>query len=130
MVFKSVKVLIATIGLSLGSAAIAENLVYYDTSPTGTDKYYDTETIRRYSNNTVVVWTKEDASKDKTESWSTRKSKFRFNCSTETYGFLYLVLYRANGTVMEVANYEDDFESESIVPESSVDTLFKIVCPR
>jgi hypothetical protein len=37
MIIKSAKALIATIGLSLGSAAIAEDLVYYVTDPNEID---------------------------------------------------------------------------------------------
>ena len=50
MVLKSAKVLIATIGLCLGSAAIAQDLVYiYTDESTGAVWYYDAETIRRNS---------------------------------------------------------------------------------
>ena len=128
MVFRSVKVSIATIGLSLGSAASAENLVYYDTSPTGTEIYYDAETIRRYSNNTVEVWRTEDASKDKTVSWRTQKQKVRIDCSAETFSFLSIVTYRANGTVVETSDYEFP-KVRSIVPGSLMNTFFKIMCP-
>ena len=54
MVLGSAKLLSAIIGLSLGSAAIAEDLVRYESSPTGTIYYYDAKTIRRYTEDTVV----------------------------------------------------------------------------
>ena len=129
MGFKSAKLLIATIGLGLGSAAIAEALVYYGTDSQGAVNYYDTETIRRYSNNTVEVWRTEDASKDKTVSWRTQKQKVRIDCSAETFSFLSIVTYRANGTVMESSDYEFP-KVRSIVPGSPMNTLFKIMCPR
>lgn len=37
MIIKSAKALIATIGLSMGYAAISEDLVYYATDPNETD---------------------------------------------------------------------------------------------
>jgi len=64
MIIKPVKLLIATIGLGLGSAAIAENLVYYGEVRPGSIFLYDSETIRKIGD-TVTVWTKRDASKDR-----------------------------------------------------------------
>ena len=129
MVFKSVKVLITTIGLCLGSAAIAEDLVYYSTTLNGTDFYYDAETIRRYSNNTVEVWQNVDASKDKTASFNTMKSKLRFNCVTETSGALASVFYRADGTVIDSGDFQYP-KMVSITPGTPLNTLFKILCSK
>ena len=129
MIIKSAKLLIATIGLSLGSAALAEDLVYYFTTSNGTDWYYDTETIRRYSNNTVELWDVQDASKDKSVSWRTQRQKVRIDCSAETFSFLSIVTYRANGTVVETSDYEFP-KVHSIVPASSMNKLFKILCPQ
>ena len=129
MIIKPVKVLIATIGLCLGSAAIAEDLVRYGLTASGTVFYYDADTIRQYSNNTVEVWQKEDASKDKTVSHRIARNKLRMNCSDETFGFVSINNYRADGTVMESSDYEFP-KMSSVVPTSTIDTLFKILCPR
>ena len=128
MIFKSVKVLIATIGLGLGSAAIAEDLVYYATDATGTDYYFDAETIRIPTVNTVEVWQIQDASKDKTVSYRTVKNKLRINCSEETFGFLSIVTYRADGTVIRADDYKYP-TMRSTVPGSTINTLFKTLCP-
>lgn len=127
MGFKSMKVLITTIGLNLSSAAIAEDLVKYATNGSGTDFYYDADTIRTYSNNTVELWDTADASKDKTVTYRTQKVKLRLNCSAETYGTLYIVNYRANGTVMYSESFQDP-EMKLFPPSSSIDILFKILC--
>ncbi len=129
MAFKSVKVLIATIGLNLGSAAIAEDLVYFGTKNTGTVFYYDADTIRRNSNNTVEVWTKLDQSKDKTVSARTQRAKLRIDCSAETYGATSLYLYRSDGSVIESFDFEYP-EMWSIPPVGHIKNLFKILCPR
>jgi hypothetical protein len=129
MGFKSAKLLIATVGLCLGSAAIAEDLVYFGTDPTDTVFYYDAETIRRYSNNTVEVWTNWDASKDKTVSWRTMRAKLRLDCDTESFGYKAVYKYSADGII----TYSKDFQypkMESIPPASSINALFKILCPR
>jgi hypothetical protein len=128
MVFRSVKVLIATIGLCLGSDAIAEDLVYYGSNSTGGSAYYDAETIRRYSNNTVEVWSKQDASKDKTVSWRTRRSKLRFNCSYETFGILASYDFRADGSLIDTNVFEDPIMTP-IPPGNAVHDLLTILCP-
>ena len=129
MVFKSVKVLIATIVLSLGSAAIAEDLVNYANDPSGSNYYYDAETIRRYSNNTVEFWTKEDASKNKTETYSTESAKLRLDCSAETFGFIAFIEYREDGTVIKSRDYKYP-DMRSIAPQTRIDRLFKIICSK
>ena len=129
MGFKSAKLLIATIGLCLGSAAIAEDLVNYSIGPNGTDFYYDAETIRRYSNNTVEVWSKQDASKDKTVTYRTKRSKLRIDCSAETFELIALFTYRADGTVIDSGVVEYP-ETIPIPPASTIDQLSKILCPR
>ena len=129
MGFKSAKLLIATIGLCLGSAAMAEDLVYCGTDATGSDMYYDTETIRRYSNDTVVVWVKFDASKDKTVSYRTSRIRLRMNCSDETFGVLAGSQYRANGTVMK-SDVDEYPNMIPVTPGSNIATIFKIMCPR
>ena len=127
MSFASARVLIATIGLGLGSAAIAEDLVYYGTDRSKSDYYYDAESIRRYNDGDVDVWTKRNALKDKTVSYRTQRAKLRLNCSSETVSFLSFVLYRANGTVMDSVSpaYPD---MEPVVPGSMGQTLFDIMC--
>lgn len=129
MVFKSVKVLIATVGLSLGSAAIAEDLVYFTTDVSGTDFYYYADTIRRYPNDTVEVWVKQESSKDRTVSYRTSKDKLRINCADETFGFKVHNQYRADGTSIKSNVYEYP-DMSPIVPESTINRLFKIVCPK
>ncbi len=128
MVFKSVKALITTIGLSLGSAAIAEDPVYFATDVTGTYFTYDADTIRRYSNNTVDVWIRLDASKDKTVRYRTAMMRLKINCSNNTFGMLAEYEYRANGTVMK-SDVFDYPNMNPIAPTSTIDTLFQILCP-
>jgi hypothetical protein len=129
MAIKAVKVLIATVGLGLSSAAIAEDLVYFTTDVSGTDFYYYADTIRRYSNDTVEVWVKQESSKDKTVSSRTSKDKLRINCSDETFGFKAHNEYRADGTSMKSYVYEYP-DMSPIVPESTINKLFKIVCSK
>ena len=128
MSLASAKVLIAIIGLGLASAAIAEDLVYYGSDRSKSDYYYDAETIRRYDDGDVDVWTKRDASKDKTVSWRTATNKFRIDCSAETFRNLGEVTYRANGTVMSSSFTPGKLVP--VVPGTLVEILFKIMCSK
>lgn len=127
MFFSSVKVSIATIGLCLGSAAIAEDPVYFATDVTGTYFTYDAETIRRYSDNTVDVWIRLDASKDKTVPYRTAMMRLKINCSNNTFGMLAEYEYRANGTVMK-SDVFDYPNMNPVAPTSTIDTLFQTLC--
>lgn len=127
MFFSSVKVSIATIGLCLGSAAIAEDPVYFATDVTGTYFTYDAETIRRYSDNTVDVWIRLDASKDKTVPYRTALMRLKINCSNNTFGMLAEYEYRANGTVMK-SDVFDYPNMNPVAPTSTIDTLFQTLC--
>lgn len=124
MVLKSAKILIATIGLSLGSAAIAEDLVVYAKGANERFFFYDEETIRRFPNNTVEVWSTAATSKN-----DVAKVKFRINCSAETIGFLSTVQYGENGTVL--ASDSNEFpKMEPVIPGTPFQALFKILCPK
>lgn len=128
MGFKSAKLLIATIGFSLGSAASAENLVYYGTNANGHVAFYDADTIRRYSNNTVEVWSKHDASKDNRTPWRTRRNKLRFDCSAETVGLLASYDYRADGSLIDTNVFEYPNMSP-IPPGSGLSDVLNNLCP-
>ena len=129
MIIKSVKLLIATIGLSLGSAAITEDLVFAVTGKAGSVWYYDAETVRRYPNNTVEFWAKEDASKNKTVRYRTSRYHWRMDCSAETMGSLGFVDYRADGTVIQ-SDYYKNPEMVPGVPGSIGQELFEIMCSK
>ena len=125
MIIKSAKVLITAIGLSLGSAAIAEDLVAYAKGQGSNEErffYYDAETIRKYPNGTVEVWSTAATSKN-----DVTKVKFRINCSAETFGFLSIVQYGENGTVL-VSNSNEYPKMEPVIPGTSSQKLFKILC--
>jgi hypothetical protein len=61
---KSVKFVIAALGLVAASVVLAENLVTYATTSGGTVHYYDTESIK-HNANIATVWTYWDQSKNK-----------------------------------------------------------------
>jgi hypothetical protein len=126
MIIKPVKLLIATIGLGLGSAAIAENLVYYGEVRPGSIFLYDSETIRKIGD-TVTVWTKRDASKDRSVRFRTAMQKIRIDCSDETLGSLSYTEYGADGSIMvsESTSYP---EMSPIIPGSVGYSLFQEVC--
>jgi hypothetical protein len=127
MSFKSAKLLIATIGLGLGSAAIAEDLVYLYTEGSGMVWYYDAGTIRRYPNNVVEVWMAADASSDKTVSFRALRNKFRIDCSSETLGVLHVYHYRADGTSMKSQKFEYP-QMMPFIPDTLSETMLIKMC--
>jgi|LauGreDrversion4_2_1035121.scaffolds.fasta_scaffold477564_2 hypothetical protein len=129
MVLKTAKLLIAIIGLCLGSAAFAEDLVYYGTGSTGTEYYYDAETIRKFKGDIVYVWMTADESKNKTVPYRRAMVMWRFNCSNETSGSLSFIAYRADGTVADSSSTTSP-EMTPIIPGSMNQKLFKIVCSK
>jgi|LauGreDrversion4_2_1035121.scaffolds.fasta_scaffold39547_5 hypothetical protein len=130
MAFRSVKVLIATIGLGLGSAASAEDPVYIGTDSSGAVWYYYADTIRKNSNNKVEVWTEMDASKDKTvSSYRTMRIRFRIDCSAETRAILAVYQYRPDGTLIDGSS-RMTADMEPIVPGTFDQKLFNIMCPQ
>jgi hypothetical protein len=126
MIIKPVKLLIATIGLSLGSAAIAEDLVYYNRGANGTVAFYDRETIRR-NGNQVTVWTFMDESKNKSVSYRSVRIKWIFNCINETSGLISIAYYNSNGSVVDSA-FSEYPEMTPVIPQSFGASLFEAVC--
>jgi hypothetical protein len=126
MSFKSAKLLIATIGLGLGTAVIAEDLVYYNRGADGTVAFYDRETIRR-SGDQVTVWTFMDESKNKSVSYRSVRIKWIFNCANETSGLISIAYYKSNGSVVDSA-FSEYPQMTPIVPQSFNASLFEAIC--
>ena len=129
MIIKAVKLLIATIGLGLGSAAIAEDLVNYSIDPNLAYYYYDAESIRKNSNNTMELWIKVDHSKNKTVSYRYQRIKLRINCFEETFQSLAAFEYQADGNLTNRVEFEYP-KTFVIPPGSTTDLLLKQVCSK
>jgi hypothetical protein len=76
--------------------AYAANWVYVVTNNSGTDFYYDSDTIRR-SGNQVTVWEKYDHSRDKTDKTREKKVLYRYDCVKRTTTILQATIYYPNG---------------------------------
>jgi hypothetical protein len=125
MAMKTVKFAITMIGLFFSSAALPANLYQYAYG-NGISFFYDADTIRR-NGDRVSVWTTWDGSKSNIVAWRESKNKILFDCRYETASIMAFVNYAPNGTVMKSGDY-DDPDLQSIVPGSTVDALFKIIC--
>jgi hypothetical protein len=122
---KAAKFATTILGLFFSSAALPANLQPYAYA-NGISFFYDADTIRR-NGDRVSVWTTWDGSKSKLVDWRESKNKFLFDCKYETASIIAFVNYAPNGTVMKSGDY-DYPDLESIVPGTTIDALFKIIC--
>ena len=128
MAMKSVKFLLAAVGLANGSVLFAENLIQYDIASGGGIYYYDIESIKR-NGDRLTVWVMVDESKNKSVTYRTARLKWMVDCSDETLGLMLFAYYRANGTLFRTqsTNYPD---MTPVIPGSVGASLFKSVCEK
>lgn len=98
---KVAKFAITVLALTYGSAAIAENLVWYSEDNDGRVYYYDSDTIRRNNIGRIIVWAVSDATNDKTVLWRTKKVLNHIDCDEMTIGVSAFAEYSANGTLLD-----------------------------
>lgn len=106
-----------------------ERPVYITTSDTGSEFYYDANSIRA-SEGQVMVWLSQDAKKDKTVKFRTSKQRLVFDCNSENSKLVQYVAYNSVGRVIDQYN-PSEFEQkwEGVIPGSIGAALFISVCP-
>lgn len=124
---KSVKFVIAALGLVAASVVLAENLVTYATTSGGTVHYYDTESIK-HNANIATVWTYWDQSKNKSVKERYSRVKYRLDCYSEKLAVVSFVDYDSRGNVIYSNTDESDYNMRSVIPESVGAGLFNAVC--
>lgn len=122
------KIAIITAALTCGSAAAAENLVFYDYTKDGSFYYFDTESIRK-NGNIIYVWTFEDAQKNKKVSYRSVRDRWRIDCDNETMGIAATASYRGDGSVYDSFNFPYP-EMNPAIPESVGYSLLEAVCAQ
>lgn len=116
----------AAAALSLASTpAFAVDWVYMLTTPSGSDRYYDADTMQRFGNQ-VTFWERHDNSRDKTEKSREKKQRVRFDCGTRMIVVLNVLIYFPNGT-NESYNFPSG-EPFPIAPDTIGEETFDIVC--
>jgi hypothetical protein len=125
----SVRTAIALI-LAAGSAApaFAESWVNFEESGSGSVYYLDVDTFSK-TGDIVLVWTKADHSRDRTETARETKTRYRINCLYQTISVLFWADYRPDGSVIDshmVQSYEQ--EARPIVPGTIGETLAQLAC--
>lgn len=128
MVFKSVKVLIATIGLASGSTAYAQVYVPFEYAESSKRLWsYDADSITR-NDNTVTVWLKVDATKDRSVKFRIFLTKVKIECFDETYTAITLNEYSADGSLIKSETNQNQ-KMEKIGPGNLIILkLLKNVC--
>ena len=118
--------LTAAAALSLASTpAFAVDWVFIVTTSSGSDRYYDADTIQRFGSQ-VTFWERHDNSRDKTEKSREVKQRVRFDCGTRMIAILNIIKYFPDGTIKST-----DFptgEPFPIAPDTIGEDTFNIVC--
>jgi hypothetical protein len=105
-----------------------EKPIYITSDDSGSDYYYDTNSVR-VSNGQVVVWVTRDAKKDKTVKFRNSKQRIMFDCDSENNKFLQYISYSSTGRVLESYSYSQyEQEWEGVVPGSIGAAVLTAVC--
>ena len=124
---KHIKLIAAAALVMAATPAFAVNWVYVGARSSGTDFYYDADTIVR-SGNQVTVWEKWDHSRDKTYKEREQRVRYRYDCAERTSTLLHAIIYYPDGTSRAVtfATYEQ--ETEPLAPGTVGEAVLEAVC--
>ena len=120
---------IATAALVCGSAAMAEDLVYYSQSNTGEVLYYDKDTIRAESGGYISVWTLSDAKNARTVKYRTRRVLWYIRCSAMSSGSMAFADYDAQGSLIDSGSFDEPRPTPD-VPGSTGYRLVLTICGK
>jgi len=128
-IMNAVKVGIVAVALASASAAVAENLVIYGESNTGSTYYYDSDTIRQNNSGRITVWVVWDARKDRTVRYRTKRVFTHIDCSEMKLGSTAFAEYSANDILLDSDqwSYPNMYQA---VPGSVGYSLVEAVCAR
>jgi hypothetical protein len=115
-------------GLLLSSTAYAENWIYVTSDSNKLIYYYDKESLRPVGDK-IAVWAMQDAAKDRTVKYRSRKDRLLYDCANETFAVTDSINYDANGSVIESFRWKDhELDFNSIVPGSIGKMQFDAIC--
>ena len=117
----------ATVLLMAATPAYAVNWVYVSTMDSGTDTYFDADSIRR-SGNQVTVWERLDHSRDKTEKERERKKLVRYDCAERTRILINVIAYYPDGTVKSATWQPYEQEAVPVAPGTVGEATLEAVC--
>lgn len=108
----------------------SEKLIYITTSDSGSEYYYDANSIR-VAGNQVTVWITQDAKRDKSVKFRTAKQRRIFDCRSEMSKLVQYVSYNSTGRVLDSYNPSRyDEEWEGVIPGSIGSSLFAAACAK
>ncbi len=111
------------------TSAKAENLIYVSTDASGSNFYYDSETIKK-TGNKITVWMIQDAKNDKTVPHRTYKARMILDCQLETSTRLQYVTYSASGVMLQSETIPQHQRSEEgVIPGSIGAAFMQSLCP-
>lgn len=109
-------------------SASAEMLVYVTTNSTGTDIFFDVDSIR-IQGTKVTAWETREHKNDKTVTYRTSKARYSYYCDSDEAAWLVVVRYDKSGKVVETVELKEyETEKTTIVPGSIREAMQKIAC--
>jgi hypothetical protein len=77
----------------------------------------------------IAVWEMWDAKNNRTVKYRTAKVRMLYDCENETFAFMTIISYNADGSVLANVNYNvDNTVIRNIVPDTVGETQFNAVC--
>lgn len=107
--------------------ALAVNWVYLYTNDSGTDFYYDSDTIKR-SGSQVAYWEKTDHSRDKTRKERQRIKRRLLDCVDRTDTLLHVTVYYPDGTTKSATWKTYEQEADPVLPGTVGEFIMEAVC--
>jgi hypothetical protein len=125
---KPINILVAATALGMAATpAFAVNWVYVGARSSGTDFYYDADTIVR-SGNEVTVWEKWDHSRDKTYKEREQRVRYQYDCAERTSTILLAIIYYPDGTSRSVMFATHEQETTHVAPGTAGEGKLEAVC--
>ena len=116
------------LGVMSANAAHAANWIEVATDRDGTIYYYDAESLRSV-NGQIAVWEMLDAKNNRTAKYRSKKIRILYDCVKETRGYMAIITYDADGSVLDSTDYDDYLiDRKNIVPDTIGEVQFKAIC--
>ncbi len=122
-----IKLIAAASLLMTATPAFAVKWVYITSSESGTDIYYDADTISR-AGEQVIVWERWDHLRDKTHKEREQKTRFQYDCEQRTSTILNIILYYPNKTNKSYTWEKYEQKADPIIPDTVGEAKLEAIC--
>lgn len=124
---KRMKLIMTASLLMTTTSAFAAKWVYISSSTSGTDFYFDADTIVR-SGEQIIVWERSDHLRDKTYKERESKKRVQYDCEQRTSTLLNLILYYPDKTIKSYTWEKYEQKAEHTVPDTVGEAKLEAIC--